>query len=189
MFYVIGMVYVIGMHHAGQDCLEPESASEGDYILLEGAPLGSDAKFYLVESGTVHCLKTYEVRLRVFYSTLSNLSSEKRRQTATPVSGSSRLLVATACRLPFLGDVALVTHNVKRKQNACLMSNLALPSGRRQAAGCHHYRRRLLWGGGAGDACAARRRLCGGVRQSAAAVHGTRSLRAPHGCAPLGFRV
>ena len=84
------MVYVIGMHHAGQDCLEPESASEGDYILLEGARLGRDAKFYLVESGTVRCLKTYEVRLRDLSSMLSDLSSEKRRQTATPVSGSSR---------------------------------------------------------------------------------------------------
>lgn len=35
---------------------------EGDYVLREGAPLGSDAKFYLVESGTVRCLKTYQVQ-------------------------------------------------------------------------------------------------------------------------------
>lgn len=34
---------------------------EGDYILREGEELGSDAKFYLIDSGTVHCYKTFEV--------------------------------------------------------------------------------------------------------------------------------
>ena len=45
-----------------QDCLEAEAFKGGEYVLREGDPLGTDAKFYLVESGTVHCLKSYEVR-------------------------------------------------------------------------------------------------------------------------------
>ena len=45
-----------------QDCLEPEVFAEGEYILQEGAPLGSDAKFYLIESGTVTCLRTAQVQ-------------------------------------------------------------------------------------------------------------------------------
>ena len=46
-----------------QDCLEPEVFAEGEYILKEGAVLGSDAKFYLIESGTVTCLRTTQVQL------------------------------------------------------------------------------------------------------------------------------
>ena len=46
-----------------QDCLEPEVFAEGEYILKEGAHLGSDAKFYLIESGTVTCLRTTQVQL------------------------------------------------------------------------------------------------------------------------------
>ena len=30
--------------------------------MREGEELGSDAKFYLIDSGTVHCYKTFEVR-------------------------------------------------------------------------------------------------------------------------------
>lgn len=33
-------------------------------MVREGDPLGTDAKFHLVEAGTVHCLKSYEVRHR-----------------------------------------------------------------------------------------------------------------------------
>ena len=34
---------------------------QGDYVLKEGEELGSDAKFYLIASGTVTCHKTFEV--------------------------------------------------------------------------------------------------------------------------------
>lgn len=46
-----------------QDCLEPEVFAEGEYILTEGEPLGSNAKFYLIESGTVMCLRTNQVQM------------------------------------------------------------------------------------------------------------------------------
>ncbi len=35
---------------------------QGEYVLREGDELGSDAKFYLIASGTVTCHKTFEVR-------------------------------------------------------------------------------------------------------------------------------
>ena len=34
---------------------------EGEFVLREGDELGSDAKFYLIASGTVTCHKTFEV--------------------------------------------------------------------------------------------------------------------------------
>ena len=36
---------------------------QGDYVLREGDELASDAKFYLIASGTVTCHKTFEVRV------------------------------------------------------------------------------------------------------------------------------
>lgn len=45
-----------------QDCLEPETFAEGDYVLREGEPLGADAKFYLIESGTVTCFRSNQVQ-------------------------------------------------------------------------------------------------------------------------------
>ncbi len=47
-----------------QDCLEAEAFKGGEYVLREGDPLGTDAKFYVVEAGTVRCLKSYEARRR-----------------------------------------------------------------------------------------------------------------------------
>eukprot|EP01025_Chloroclados_australasicus_P006114 TRINITY_DN12000_c0_g1_i1.p2 TRINITY_DN12000_c0_g1~~TRINITY_DN12000_c0_g1_i1.p2 ORF type:complete len:335 (-),score=42.89 TRINITY_DN12000_c0_g1_i1:449-1453(-) len=42
------------------DCLVKECYKPGDYILKEGEELTSDAKFYIVESGTIECYKTLE---------------------------------------------------------------------------------------------------------------------------------
>lgn len=44
------------------DCLAAEIFSEGEYILKEGEVLQSDAKFYIVEKGTIECYKTFDVR-------------------------------------------------------------------------------------------------------------------------------
>lgn len=37
---------------------------EGQLILSEGAALDASAKFYMIESGTVDCFRTFEVSLR-----------------------------------------------------------------------------------------------------------------------------
>lgn len=39
---------------------------DGEYLLREGEELGSNAKFYLIDSGAVHCYKTFEVRMQAF---------------------------------------------------------------------------------------------------------------------------
>ena len=62
-----------------QDCLEPQVFAEGEYILKEGAPLGSEAKFYLIESGTVTCLRTTQVQ------TAYQLHQQATRCNCTPV--------------------------------------------------------------------------------------------------------
>ena len=41
---------------------------DGEYLLREGEELGSDAKFYLIDSGAVHCYKTFEVRMQAYGS-------------------------------------------------------------------------------------------------------------------------
>ena len=38
-----------------------QAFEQGEYVLREGDELGSDAKFYLIASGTVTCHKTFEV--------------------------------------------------------------------------------------------------------------------------------
>lgn len=43
------------------DCLLPEVVQDGEYILKEGERLTAESKFYLIESGTVECSKTFQV--------------------------------------------------------------------------------------------------------------------------------
>lgn len=50
------------------DCLVRELHSKGESIVLEGAPLDSQAKFYIVEKGTIECFKTFEVSAQILVS-------------------------------------------------------------------------------------------------------------------------
>jgi hypothetical protein len=43
------------------------ASQEGQYILSEGAALDASAKFYMIESGTVDCFRTFEVSLFSLY--------------------------------------------------------------------------------------------------------------------------
>ncbi|KAI3423908.1 hypothetical protein D9Q98_009742 [Chlorella vulgaris] len=46
------------------DCLHQETFEEGQLILSEGAALDASAKFYMIESGTVDCFRTFEGKRR-----------------------------------------------------------------------------------------------------------------------------
>ena len=45
------------------DCLTRETFQSGVCIIQEGEELQSDAKFYVVEKGTINCYKTFDVLL------------------------------------------------------------------------------------------------------------------------------
>jgi len=45
-----------------------QTFKDGEYILKENGELSSDANFYLLDSGTVHCFKTFKVGMRPFKS-------------------------------------------------------------------------------------------------------------------------
>eukprot|EP00884_Botryococcus_braunii_P021182 jgi/Botrbrau1/7748/Bobra.0159s0177.1 len=69
------------------DCLAAETFEDGQMILKEGEPLTAESKFYLIESGSVECSKTFEGVKKV-----------------TTVLGSGA----------FFGEVALITHGSYR---------------------------------------------------------------------------
>ncbi|KAK9814074.1 hypothetical protein WJX72_000322 [[Myrmecia] bisecta] len=69
------------------DCLALEVYQDGDRILMEGEPLQTTSKFYLVECGTIECFKTFE---------------------------GERKLVKTIADGGFFGEVAMVQHETCR---------------------------------------------------------------------------
>eukprot|EP00210_Caulerpa_lentillifera_P000555 g536.t1 len=82
------------------DCLTRELYSKGEVIVSEGTPLDSQAKFYIVEKGTIECFKTFE--------------GEKK-------------LVKTIEQSGFFGEVALISKLPRQadclaKTDVCLLS-------------------------------------------------------------------